>query len=222
MNSGKSHLLRKQFNRYFAIMNHRNAKFGRKYWWKDDKDQLCVWFWVNESQSGVFSLCFCRKSFSLSRSHCPLLNMNGNKNCLLMRSGQADFGCEVNILQRVKYLYTLVKWALESPSAQDKAHAAGPFIDDCTFYRFCQVWISLWFSSWVYQAGSSHITVYYLVPAHIDRMVWSQFRIHSRIALWEVYGCESAMFSGIFCLIISAWIVTPIWFAWPVISAETS
>ena len=72
------------------------------------------------------------------------------------------------------------------------------------------------------QAGAAHVAVDDLITAEVDRMVARELVVDAGAVLPKLMTSKPRLVSGSFCLMMSAWIVTPRWLAWPVRSAAVS
>src|SRR5690242_19120061 len=86
------------------------------------------------------------------------------------KSGDVDFGAEINVLNGVEELYAFLYGALEGFAAGDEAGTAGALVDDGCGYGFFEV-VGTGGSTGVDEAGAAHIAVGDLVAAEVDGMI---------------------------------------------------
>src|ERR1700745_1326907 len=84
--------------------------------------------------------------------------------------GDSDFGSEVDVLDGVEELDTILHGPLECFAARDEAGAAGALVDDGGGHGFFEV-VGTGGSAGVDKAGAAHITVGDLVAAEVDGMI---------------------------------------------------
>lgn len=90
------------------------------------------------------------------------------------------FFTQINVLDRIQNLDSLIHWPLERLSSRNQSHPTCAFVDDSSLHRILQIVVAAR-SARINQSRASHVAIRDLIPAKIYRVIRRQISINAFI-----------------------------------------